>query len=325
METNQSNHAVRTVFAVTLITAALMAATNYAVRGAAPAAWWLPAALFLSGLVLARPPVTFARSALPSPVGHPTAAEIAEQVRTLPPLGEPQRDAPAGTDTIPAPIPAQADLIGQDADAPIHIEYHETGSSHEIPTLGVNPDAETTPPESGHPAESPAEPGEIPKEKPEMRDPQQFDSPGHTRETTADEGTTVDSSGTRQAVTPEQPAPTAEPPNIRYGTPDVTKEPGDMSAAIAPNSGESLTTDDLVKLDGIGARIAGVLIEAGIDTYVKLAAVSEERLREILTAAGIRLVPTIGTWADQAALASKGDWVGLKRLIAERKASRGSG
>ncbi len=302
----------RTVFAVMLITAALMAATNYAVRGAALTAWWLPAALFLGGLVLAFPSVTFARStpvsAAPSPVGHPTAAEIAEQVRHLPPVDEP-------------PITTETDMIGQDPDAPIHVEFHETDHTHEIPTLGVDPDAESDLPESEHPAE----PGEIPDEKPELRDPQRFDSPGTTRKTTADEGTTVDSSGTRQAITPEQPAPTAEPPNIRYGTPDVTKEPGDTSAAIAPNSGESLTTDDLVKLDGIGARIAGVLIEAGIDTYAKLAAVSEERLREILTAAGIRLVPTIGTWAEQAALASKGDWAELKRLIADRKASRSGG
>ena len=347
METNQANRSVRTVFAVTLITAALMVMTNYALTGAELRTWWLPAVLLIGGLVLALPinllltrvqPAAAPASGSFAPqfreyivtdsrpveisaevvTTHPTPTEIAEQVRHAPPVGDSSHDAST-----------EANAIGSDPDAPIHIEYHETGNTHEIPTLGVNPDADSTQPESGlepaHPAESPAEPGEIPKEKPELRDPQRFDSPGYTRDTTADEGMVIDSSGTLQAVTPEQPAPTAEPPTIRHGTPDVTKEPGDTSAAIAPNSGESLTTDDLVKIDGIGARIAGVLIEAGIDTYVRLAATSQERLREILTAAGIRLAPTLSTWADQAALASKGDWEGLRRYTAERKASRGGG
>lgn len=81
-----------------------------------------------------------------------------------------------------------------------------------------------------------------------------------------------------------------------------------------------LKTQDLVRIDGIGPKIANVLIAAKIDTFEKLAAATEDTLRDTLTDAGIRLAPTLPTWAEQATYAARGDWAGMDALNAERKA-----
>lgn len=87
--------------------------------------------------------------------------------------------------------------------------------------------------------------------------------------------------------------------------------------------GASVLPDDLVKIEGIGPKMAQVLGEAGITTYAQLAAASPERLREILDAAGSRyrmIDPT--TWPRQAALAADGDWSGFNALVSQLKGGR---
>jgi large subunit ribosomal protein L21 len=76
--------------------------------------------------------------------------------------------------------------------------------------------------------------------------------------------------------------------------------------------------DDLEKIEGIGPKIAVLMTKAGITTFEQLAATPVERLRAVLTEAGPRFAshdPT--TWAEQAALAAKGDWVAFKALTDE--------
>ena len=76
--------------------------------------------------------------------------------------------------------------------------------------------------------------------------------------------------------------------------------------------------DDLRRIEGIGPKIAGVLQGAGIDTFAQLAEMSAEEIRELLSAAGIR-VARPDTWPEQANLAAEEDWDGLETLQGQLK------
>ncbi|MEP7290815.1 MAG: helix-hairpin-helix domain-containing protein [Chloroflexota bacterium] len=82
------------------------------------------------------------------------------------------------------------------------------------------------------------------------------------------------------------------------------------------------SADDLVKLDGIGPKIAAALKAAGIDSFQKLANTSDDTLRSAVSSAGVRLIGDVDTWAHQAGYAARGDWEGLERFNRERKSGR---
>ncbi len=82
-----------------------------------------------------------------------------------------------------------------------------------------------------------------------------------------------------------------------------------------------LEPDDLKKIEGIGPKTERILNEHGIMTFAQLAATSEETLQAILDEAGFRLGDP-GTWAEQAALAAKGDWEALETLQDALKGGR---
>ncbi len=75
----------------------------------------------------------------------------------------------------------------------------------------------------------------------------------------------------------------------------------------------SLNQDDLQRIEGIGPKIAALLVGEGISTFSRLATTPEEELRDILRKGGLRLAPTVATWAEQAAFAARGDWDALKK------------
>jgi large subunit ribosomal protein L15 len=73
--------------------------------------------------------------------------------------------------------------------------------------------------------------------------------------------------------------------------------------------------DDLKLIEGVGPKIADLLINAGVITFADLAATPAEKVKEILDAAGSKFAmhdPT--TWASQAELARDGKWDELKEL-----------
>jgi len=73
--------------------------------------------------------------------------------------------------------------------------------------------------------------------------------------------------------------------------------------------------DDLKLIEGVGPKIADLLINAGIVTFADLAATSAEKVTDILSAAGSNFAthnPT--TWSEQAILARDGKWDELKEL-----------
>jgi len=81
--------------------------------------------------------------------------------------------------------------------------------------------------------------------------------------------------------------------------------------------------DNLKRIEGIGPKIAEVLRNSGVTSFVKLASMTTEDIKALLTAAGDRFSfqdPT--TWAEQADLAAKGEWDKLKNWQEELKAGK---
>jgi len=71
--------------------------------------------------------------------------------------------------------------------------------------------------------------------------------------------------------------------------------------------------DNLVKIEGIGPKVAKTLNEAGILTFEDLANAKVEDIQKILTDAGLRMMDAT-TWPEQARLAADGDWDALQSL-----------
>ena len=73
--------------------------------------------------------------------------------------------------------------------------------------------------------------------------------------------------------------------------------------------------DDLKKIEGAGPKAAEALVNAGLDTFAKVAKTDAGKLSEILTEASSRLSHIVtDTWPKQAALAADGKWDELKEL-----------
>ncbi len=73
--------------------------------------------------------------------------------------------------------------------------------------------------------------------------------------------------------------------------------------------------DDLKKIEGVGPKAMEAMVNAGIDTFAKVAKTSPEKLSEILTEASSRLAHLVTeTWPEQAQLAADGKWEELEAL-----------
>ena len=83
-------------------------------------------------------------------------------------------------------------------------------------------------------------------------------------------------------------------------------------------------TDNLKRIEGIGPKIASILKEAKIDTFVKLSKAKAEKISDLLVKAGgnsyNRFDPL--TWPEQAKLAAEEKWEELKKLQDELKGGR---
>ncbi|MBV6395119.1 MAG: 50S ribosomal protein L21 [Anaerolineales bacterium] len=93
-------------------------------------------------------------------------------------------------------------------------------------------------------------------------------------------------------------------------------------AAPQPEVGAE-AMDDLVRIEGVGAKAAQALRAAGVVTFAQLAETGLEDVQAILHEAGLHMNPE--TWAEQAKLAAAGDWKAFetlqKKLIGGRKAA----
>ncbi len=71
--------------------------------------------------------------------------------------------------------------------------------------------------------------------------------------------------------------------------------------------------DDFTKIEGVGPKIADLLTQSGIKTFMQLSRTTPEQIKEILVAAGgIYATRNPATWPDQAQLAATGEWEKLK-------------
>ena len=103
---------------------------------------------------------------------------------------------------------------------------------------------------------------------------------------------------------------------------EVPQQAPIITAAATPAVAEAVAVpDDLVRLEGIGPKVARVLNDAGITTFAALASANAVDLQKILSAAGLQMMNPEG-WIEQAALAVKGDWAGLEKLQSELKGGR---
>ncbi|MET0759066.1 MAG: 50S ribosomal protein L21 [Flavobacterium sp.] len=92
-----------------------------------------------------------------------------------------------------------------------------------------------------------------------------------------------------------------------------TKKAAPKTEKAAPKATKK--ADDLALIEGIGPKAAEALVEAKVDTFAKLAKMTPEAVKEILTNASSTLThldPT--TWAQQAQLAADGKMDELKKL-----------
>lgn len=104
----------------------------------------------------------------------------------------------------------------------------------------------------------------------------------------------------------------------------ITRSATTQPAAAPAAAGERKPQPkDLEKIEGIGPKIAGLLIAEGIYDLSDLAGASVERIKTILKAAGARYATADpSTWPEQAALGARGDWAGMEALQKSLKAGR---
>ena len=93
-------------------------------------------------------------------------------------------------------------------------------------------------------------------------------------------------------------------------------------SAAGGGIGSADAADDIERVEGIGPKIGKALRDAGYGTYAKVASASEEELLEAIKAGGIKFAPSIGTWAEQAALLRDGDEAGFVALTDSLTAGR---
>ncbi len=129
-----------------------------------------------------------------------------------------------------------------------------------------------------------------------------------------------------EAITAEAaPAPEAIAAEAVPAPETITAEavpaPEAIAAEAAPAPEAFVVEDDLEIIEGIGPKIASVLREAGITSFVRLAQAKPDELREVLKAAGVRVAST-ETWPEQARLASEGRWEELRAYQDRLKGGR---
>ncbi|GAB4159293.1 MAG: 50S ribosomal protein L21 [Winogradskyella sp.] len=111
----------------------------------------------------------------------------------------------------------------------------------------------------------------------------------------------ITASGAKKAA-PKKEAKKAEP----------KAEKAAPKAAAKKATGKA---DDLKKIEGAGPKAAEALVNAGYETFAKVAKATPEELSNVLSEASSRLAHIVtDTWPKQAKLAADGKWDELKEL-----------
>ena len=121
----------------------------------------------------------------------------------------------------------------------------------------------------------------------------------------------IASSGTKKTKATEAKVEKAAPKK------EVKTETKEAEAKETPKAKKASTKkgDDLKKIEGAGPKAAEALINAGLDTFAKIADTEPSKLSEILSETSSRLAHIVtDTWPKQAELAAEGKWDELKEL-----------
>ncbi|MBR9913661.1 MAG: 50S ribosomal protein L21 [Algicola sp.] len=101
----------------------------------------------------------------------------------------------------------------------------------------------------------------------------------------------------------------------------ATKKAEPKKAEAKPEAKKAATkkatgkADDLKKIEGAGPKAAEALVNAGYETFAKVAKATPEELSNVLSEASSRLAHIVtDTWPKQAKLAADGKWDELKAL-----------
>lgn len=121
--------------------------------------------------------------------------------------------------------------------------------------------------------------------------------------------------------TPKKDAPAAKAeakPVVEKAKEEVKKEAPktEEKKAEAPKveaKPKAAKGDDLTKIEGAGPKAAEALVNAGLDTFTKVAKADADKMKEILTEASSRMAHLDTTsWPKQAQMAADGKWDELK-------------
>lgn len=105
--------------------------------------------------------------------------------------------------------------------------------------------------------------------------------------------------------------------------PAATQPAAPVAPAPAASGDRKPQPKELEKVEGIGPKIAGLLIAEGILDLSDLAVAEVDRIKAILKAAGSRYATADpSTWPEQAALGARGDWAGMEAFQKNLKAGR---
>jgi len=100
---------------------------------------------------------------------------------------------------------------------------------------------------------------------------------------------------------------------VKAAAPKKEAAPKAEAKKAAPK--KSAKGDDLKKIEGVGPKAAEAMVNAGLDTFAKVAKAKPEAIEAILTEASSRLAHLVAsTWPQQAKLAADGKWDELKKL-----------
>jgi len=103
---------------------------------------------------------------------------------------------------------------------------------------------------------------------------------------------------------------------------DFIGKPGEERKVEAAQQVEAKKeADDLVKIEGIGPKVAKVLNAAVIHSFEELANTSVEDIQKILSDADLKMMDAT-SWPAQAKLAAEGDWDGLQQMQDELSGGR---
>jgi predicted flap endonuclease-1-like 5' DNA nuclease len=97
---------------------------------------------------------------------------------------------------------------------------------------------------------------------------------------------------------------------------------GSGNVETSENRKNANGSDNLLIIEGIGPKFNEALLKAGINTFAKVAAASEDQLKSALQAAGLSFAPSMGSWAEQASLLDRNDMAAFKALTDRLNAGR---